>query len=1028
MIMEKLQGSDIPRASLEKRKRDILRHTKRAWAPLDGHLLPDSEEENPMVTMFVQENSKQESIQQWLDSEFFVSVNENFQQAINHSAPLHEQGIVQMTVKDYMRSLHQFSETPALSRGTSLNSCYSSTGVPQSIPEWLEFCEKDPVEILLDLGFGADEPDICTQIPARFLGYSSAARGINIGVFLEAQKQRIDFENPDLYGRFRQLEILNHVTNAFSSLLNGVNTLQSQDEEKAERQVMQNSSSGEVKERKRKMSQLLGRASRQTSRMDGDPGLSESFKMQHEILTLPTKPWDPRAELQVSSISHDRCQMLPATEHGSVQACNDVSTCPPPQGFLDKQWPCSCTLAKQSPHTCLSEGSFRRRTWKEKWIHMDKLKNLSHIVSKGPDSFEMEEVQSFEEDTGNPLTLTSGIVGTRVDRTNSCQSDSSGFLEELPELQPLQVSSLAGSQSPTVYRGCKSRDQSPSTASWQDSQQESYGSKSESIASSSVLSQDRSTLEEKDSASVMEEELQLRDMEGPPEIVNPDMTLPKTIMVGEHPEGVAGTVLTSTCNNTTGVTVTYVTEKEDSSLGHKGTGKMLIESHHFESLRSSKFDQTLDNFYHVDSDIPGTEDNSKVFPDTKQSSLVQERPAQHSHEHRGDMPYKGDLVQTSDKSILHLDKPPGDVPTDSNAASSWSVTTQVSSNLVSAAQRVAELGTYNKETAFEYTPCDPLNSTVLKLQRETRQVNNVAVQTYAYECQLRPYHNDFIHGPSPLTKSISLDTGFPSTSPTGICHTTPAHCCVCCHHCPNCQWMRQSPGPEPSICRHFQYSHAEEPKVQFMKTLKILQDTTVRDLCSCTVYEMETMKMVCQSFQEHLEEIEQHFMGQQALFPGDMSEEEREEAEYLRTLREALRQQVAELAFQLGDRARQIKEGILLQLDLLCEELPEHCTNQPQCNRTEGKHVQRSCVQAHTVAPEPILPASSRQSTSGSGMTQLDTLSPSDLETTRRMSLQSPDMVESVLGPSLSQVGEKSLLDQSDFDDFYIKWNVQEQL
>ncbi|EDL88070.1 rCG52410, partial [Rattus norvegicus] len=251
-----------------------------------------------MVTMFVQENSKQESIQQWLDSEFFVSVNENFQQAINHSAPLHEQGIVQMTVKDYMRSLHQFSETPALSRGTSLNSCYSSTGVPQSIPEWLEFWEKDPVEILLDLGFGADEPDICTQIPARFLGYSSAARGINIGVFLEAQKQRIDFENPDLYGRFRQLEILNHVTNAFSSLLNGVNTLQSQDEEKAERQVMQNPSSGEVKERKRKMSQLLGRASRQTSRMDGDSALSESFKMQHEILTLPTKPWDPRAELQ----------------------------------------------------------------------------------------------------------------------------------------------------------------------------------------------------------------------------------------------------------------------------------------------------------------------------------------------------------------------------------------------------------------------------------------------------------------------------------------------------------------------------------------------------------------------------------------------------------------------------------------------------------------------------------------------------------------------------------------------------------
>lgn len=43
-----------------------------------------------------------------------------------------------------------------------------------------------------------------------------------------------------------------------------------------------------------------------------------------------------------------------------------------------------------------------------------------------------------------------------------------------------------------------------------------------------------------------------------------------------------------------------------------------------------------------------------------------------------------------------------------------------------------------------------------------------------------------------------------------------------------------------------------------------------------------------------------------------VSSSRREEAEDLRTLREALRQQVAELAFQLGDRARQIKEGILL--------------------------------------------------------------------------------------------------------------------
>ena len=63
------------------------------------------------------------------------------------------------------------------------------------------------MEILLDLGFGADEPDICTRIPARFLGCGSAARGINIRVFLEAQKQRMDTENPNLYSKWGPLGI-----------------------------------------------------------------------------------------------------------------------------------------------------------------------------------------------------------------------------------------------------------------------------------------------------------------------------------------------------------------------------------------------------------------------------------------------------------------------------------------------------------------------------------------------------------------------------------------------------------------------------------------------------------------------------------------------------------------------------------------------------------------------------------------------------------------------------------------------------
>uniref|UniRef100_A0A672JFQ3 ITPR-interacting domain-containing protein n=1 Tax=Salarias fasciatus TaxID=181472 RepID=A0A672JFQ3_SALFA len=56
----------------------------------------------------------------------------------------------------------------------------------------------DPEELLLELGFGCDEPDLSGRIPARFISYQSQARGINLQVFLEAQQSRIDLENPDV--------------------------------------------------------------------------------------------------------------------------------------------------------------------------------------------------------------------------------------------------------------------------------------------------------------------------------------------------------------------------------------------------------------------------------------------------------------------------------------------------------------------------------------------------------------------------------------------------------------------------------------------------------------------------------------------------------------------------------------------------------------------------------------------------------------------------------------------------------------
>lgn len=423
--------------------------------------------------------------------------------------------------------------------------------------------------------------------------------------------------------------------------------------------------------------------------------------------------------------------------------------------------------------------------------------------------------------------------------------------------------SLPGGPSPAESGSRKPRDQGQHSGLLQDCQPEAGESDSKSVVSTASSSQDWSILEDKFSTAVVEKESQLEAMGGQPEQLASDMALDTASTGGEHPRKDSHqrqpppvtytqceanvSTMASRRDHPLAFMVTHLTEGKDGFLRLEGAGGLGLQSLHCEPQSSPGVGHPQDKFLHVDSEAPRGTEGSQLCPDINNTFLTQHVPKPSDI-----TPYLVDLIQTSEKSIPHPDKLSGDttpqmkprcsawghIPpraesemgnhssnADSSAVSSESVTTQMSCNLVSAAQNAVALGTYSRRTTLECTVCDPVSTTEPVLGTEARQFSDVSVQTYL--CEPRSWHHCSApeNKAQPLSRSVSLDTGFPSPCTEDICHAAPAPCCDCCHHHPH----------HHSACRHGPCSHSH-PEAQFMKTLEALQGTAVRELCSVSIY------------------------------------------------------------------------------------------------------------------------------------------------------------------------------------------------
>ncbi|XP_008943397.1 PREDICTED: sperm-specific antigen 2 [Merops nubicus] len=364
-------------------------------------------------------------------------------------------------------------------KGRSMNSTGSgkSSATVSSVSELLELYEEDPEEVLYNLGFGRDEPDIASKIPARFFNSSSFARGIDIKVFLNAQIQRMEVENPNfaLTSRFRQIEVLTTVANAFSSLysqvsgtplqkIGSMNSVSSSKETSSPPPLNRSNTASRLMKTLSKLN-LCG-----TQQADGgscstpspvekgkspaEPGSEENDAKNESKLQKCSKKKDSPSFLatvkeeiagiyQTNAADTPKPANLPpwtddkqegAVPPADVQSSKSASTqdrlCEE-SGLLD-----SPNLSSSSSTSNSSASMQRLPAASPGRDPCAPLANPSvmNLMLQQKDSFEMEEIQSTEGDLPHvPASHQLAVTKSRKDqllRTGSQHSDSSGFAED----------------------------------------------------------------------------------------------------------------------------------------------------------------------------------------------------------------------------------------------------------------------------------------------------------------------------------------------------------------------------------------------------------------------------------------------------------------------------------------------------------------------------------------------------------------------------------------------------------------------